>query len=84
MTDQPSTCPVPLGGRGGQPCGQPALHVVHDWRRRSNADQRYSVCCDHAPGRRHSLSDHDTCDECGCAEHAVTCSHHWTQTVGAP
>jgi hypothetical protein len=55
---QPGACPVPLGGRRGPPCGQPALHVVRDWSRRSNADQRYYVCCDHAPGRRHAMADH--------------------------
>lgn len=51
------TCTVPLGGRGGPACGKPAPHPVINWHRRSNADQRYSVCCYHAPGPRHTTEN---------------------------
>ena len=52
-------CVVPLGGRGGQPCGQQALHRIPIPKSgRTTTDRSYYVCCDHAPGPRHTITAH--------------------------
>lgn len=52
MTER--TCPVPLGGRNGPACNQPAPHRVRGGRAQGFGNYPdYHVCCDHAPGPEH-------------------------------